>query len=141
MISTKNLKSINCPAELNSGAIDEFLVIFLVAAKAKGISYFKNLSELNHKESPRLKWAEIILTNLGVRTITTNDSIKIYGDPNLSLSSNKKLTIKNYLKDHRVFMTSVIAGLSFGGSWIIHDKDSIKTSFPNFLNIIEDLKK
>ena len=141
VISTKNLKSINCPAELNSGAIDEFLVIFLVAAKAKGISYFKNLSELNHKESPRLKWAEIILTNLGVRTITTNDSIKIYGDPNLSLSSNKKLTIKNYLKDHRVFMTSVIAGLSFGGSWIIHDKDSIKTSFPNFLNIIEDLKK
>ena len=141
VISTKNLKSINCPAELNSGAIDEFLVIFLVAAKAKGISYFKNLSELNHKESPRLKWAEIILTNLGVRTITTNDSIKIYGDPNLSLNSNKKLTIKNYLKDHRVFMTSVIAGLSFGGSWIIHDKDSIKTSFPNFLNIIEDLKK
>ena len=141
VISTKNLKSINCPAELNSGAIDEFLVIFLVAAKAKGISYFKNLSELNHKESPRLKWAEIILTNLGVRTITTNDSIKIYGDPNLSLSSNKKLTIKNYLKDHRVFMTSVIAGLSFGGNWIIHDKDSIKTSFPNFLNIIEDLKK
>ena len=141
VISTKNLKSINCPAELNSGAIDEFLVIFLVAAKAKGVSYFKNLSELNHKESPRLKWAEIILTNLGVRTITTNDSIKIYGDPNLSLSSNKKLTIKNYLKDHRVFMTSVIAGLSFGGSWIIHDKDSIKTSFPNFLNITEDLKK
>ena len=141
VISTKNLKSINCPAELNSGAIDEFLVIFLVAAKAKGVSYFKNLSELNHKESPRLKWAEIILTNLGVRTITTNDSIKIYGDPNLSLNSNKKLTIKNYLKDHRVFMTSVIAGLSFGGSWIIHDKDSIKTSFPNFLNIIEDLKK
>jgi len=139
--STKNLKSINCPTELNSGAIDEFLVIFLVAAKAKGVSYFKNLSELNQKESPRLKWAEIILTNLGVKTTTTNDSIKIYGNPNLNLNSNKKLIIKNYLKDHRVFMTSVIAALSFGGSWIIHDKDSIKTSFPNFLNIIEDLKK
>ena len=51
----KNLKSINCPSKLNSGAIDEFLVIFLVAAKAKGISYFKNLGELNQKESPRLK--------------------------------------------------------------------------------------
>ena len=37
------LKAINCPTKLNSGAIDEFLVIFLVAAKAKGISYFKNL--------------------------------------------------------------------------------------------------
>ena len=39
----KKLKAINCPTKLNSGAIDEFLVIFLVAAKAKGVSYFKNL--------------------------------------------------------------------------------------------------
>ena len=38
-------------------------------------------------------------------------------------------------------MTSVIAALSFGGKWNIHDKDSIKTSFPNFLKIINDLKK
>ena len=138
--STKNLKSINCPPNLNSGAIDEFLVIFLVAAKAKGISYFKNLSELNQKESPRLKWAEKILSKLGVKTITTNDSIKIYGNPDLNLNSNKKIIIKNYLKDHRVFMTSLIAALTFGGNWTIHDKDSINTSFPNFLKIIENLK-
>ena len=140
VISGKNLKSIKCPPELNSGAIDEFLVIFLVAAKAKGVSVFKNLSELNQKESPRLKWAEKILTNLGIKTITTNDSIKIFGNPNLSLNLNKKIIIKNYLKDHRVFMTSVVAALSFGGTWVIHDKDSINTSFPNFLKIIEDLK-
>ena len=140
-LSTKNIKAINCPPSLNSGAIDEFLVIFLVAAKAKGISHFKNLGELNQKESPRLKWAEKILTYLGVKTITTNDSIKIYGNPNLNLKFDKKITIKNYLKDHRVFMTSMIAALSFGGKWAIHDKDSINTSFPNFLKIIDNLKK
>ena len=139
VVSAKNIKAINCPPKLNSGAIDEFLVIFLVAAKAKGISYFRNLSELNQKESPRLKWAKKILTNLGVKTITTSDSIKIFGNPNLNL--NKKVIIKNYLKDHRVFMTSLIAALSFGGKWTIHDKDSINTSFPSFLKIIEDLKK
>ncbi len=33
--SPKQLKAINCPPKLNSGAIDEFLIIFLVAAKAK----------------------------------------------------------------------------------------------------------
>ncbi len=141
VVSTKNIKAINCPPSLNSGAIDEFLVIFLVAAKAKGISHFKNLGELNQKESPRLKWAEKILTYLGVKTITTNDSIKIYGNPNLNLKFDKKITIKNYLKDHRVFMTSMIAALSFGGKWAIHDKDSINTSFPNFLKIIDNLKK
>ena len=137
--SAKNIKAINCPPSLNSGAIDEFLVIFLVAAKAKGTSYFKNLGELNQKESPRLKWAEKILFHLGIKTKTTDDSIKIYGNPNLNL--DKKIVIKNYLKDHRVFMTSVIAALSFGGNWTIHDKDSINTSFPNFLEIIDSLKK
>ena len=137
--SSKKLKSINCPIKFNSGAIDEFLLIFLVAAKANGISYFKNLAELNQKESPRLIWGSKILKHLGVKNIITKSSIKIYGNPNLSISH--KITIKNYFKDHRVFMTSVIAALSFGGDWTIHNKDSINTSFPNFMNIINELQK
>ncbi len=137
--SPKVIKPINCPSKLNSGAIDEFLVIFLVAAKANGVSYFKDLAELNQKESPRLRWGKFILTQMGVKTVTTKDSIKIYGNPNLR--NNKKIIIKNYLKDHRVFMTSVIAALSYGGQWKIHDKDSIKTSFPDFLEIIDKIKK
>ena len=136
--SAKSIRSINCPTKLNSSAIDEFLIIFLVAAKAKGVSFFKNLSELNQKESPRLKWGKYILSQMGVKTITTKDSIKIYGNPNLKI--DKKIIIKNYLKDHRVFMTCVIAALSFGGRWEIHDKDSINTSFPNFLKIIKKLQ-
>ena len=135
--SPKNLKSINCPSKLNSGAIDEFLIIFLVAAKARGVSYFKDLAELNQKESPRLKWGSRILNKMGVKNIVNKSSIKIFGNPYLKI--NKEIIIKNYLKDHRVFMASVIAALSFGGKWKIHDKDSIKTSFPNFLQIINSL--
>ena len=76
---------------------------------------------------------------MGVRNIVTNNSIKIYGDPKLEI--NKNIVVKNYLKDHRVFMSSVVAALTFGGNWKIHDKDSIKTSFPNFLKIVNVLKK
>ena len=137
--SPKSLKAIDCPKKFNSGAIDEFLVIFLIAAKANGVSYFKGLSELNQKESPRLDWGAKILNKMGIKNIKTKDSIKIFGNPDLNL--NKKIIIKNFLKDHRVFMTSVIAALSFGGKWEIHDKDSIKTSFPNFLKIINNLNK
>ncbi len=136
--SPKSIKAINCPTKLNSGAIDEFLVIFLAAAKANGVSYFKNLSELNQKESPRLKWGANILNKMGIKTVCTKSSIKIYGNPNLII--RKKIIIKDYLKDHRVFMTCVIAALSFGGKWKIYDKDSVKTSFPNFLKIITHLK-
>ena len=137
--SSKKLKSINCPSKLNSGAIDEFLIIFLVAAKARGTSYFKDIGELNQKESPRLIWGAKILNKMGIKTILTDSSIKIFGNPNLKI--NKKIIIKNYLKDHRVFMTSIIAALTFGGTWDIHDKDSIKTSFPRFLDIINNLTK
>ncbi len=135
--STKYLKSINCPTKLNSAAIDEFLLIFLVAAKANGISYFKNLSELNQKESPRLIWGSKILHKMGVKNILTKNSIKIYGNPNLEIKN--KIVIKDFLKDHRVFMSSTIAALTFGGKWIISNNDSIKTSFPTFLKKVRYL--
>ncbi len=137
--SPKKLKSINCPSKLNSNAIDEFLIIFLIAARAKGISYFKNLDELNKKESPRLKWGSKILKMMGIKVVTTKNSIKIFGNPQLEI--NKKIIIQKYLKDHRVFMTSVIAALSFGGEWHIHDKDAIQTSFPSFLKIVNKFIK
>ena len=137
--SSKLIKPINCPSTLVTSAIDEFLIIFLMAAKANGISYFKGLAELNKKESPRLKWGSKILNKMGIKNITTKSSIKIFGNPKLKI--NKKIIINNYLKDHRVFMTSVVAALSFGGVWKIHDSKAIRTSFPNFLNIVRQLKK
>ena len=137
--SSKNLKSINCPINLNSSAIDEFLLIFLVAAKAKGVSFFRNLGELDQKESPRLKWGSKILNLIGIKNIVNKSSIKIFGNPYINIK--KKIVIKNYLKDHRIFMSSAIAALTFGGEWQIHDKDSINTSFPNFLKILKEMQK
>jgi 5-enolpyruvylshikimate-3-phosphate synthase len=131
------LKKINCPPLLSSNLIDEFLIIFLAAAKAKGISSFTNLGELNKKESPRLKLGSKLLNQLGIKTILTKDSIKIYGNPNIDVK--KTIIVKNYFKDHRIFMTSVIAACTFGGNWKIDDVSSYKSSFPSFLNILKKL--
>ena len=135
--SSNNLKAIKCPIALNSSAIDEFLIIFLAAARANGVSFFRNLSELNQKESPRLNLGSKILNMMGIKTVLTKDSIKIYGQPNLEIK--KPIKVKNYLKDHRIFMMSTIAALTCGGQWTIHDKDSINTSFPSFLKIIKKI--
>ena len=146
--SQKTFKPINCPIELNSNAIDEFLIIFLLASKASGASSFKNLEELNKKESPRLKLASEILKKMGIKVKLGIGSIKIFGNPKLRI--NKKILINNYYKDHRVFMTSVIAALSLGGKWIIEDAESHKSSFSFlkfwknwilFLNISKIAKK
>ena len=131
------LRRISCPPRLNSNLIDEFLIIFLVAAKANGVSSFSNLGELNKKESPRLKLGSKLLNQLGIRTKLTKDSIKIFGNPAVDLKKN--INIKNYYKDHRIFMTSVIAALTFGGKWKINDIESYKSSFPSFLKILKKL--
>ena len=136
--SSKNFKSINCPKSLNSSAIDEFLLIFLIACKSRGISKFKGLGELNKKESPRLDVAIKFMKMIGIKVSRNKNDIKIYGNPKLKLYG--KYHVKNYLKDHRVFMMSVIAALTLGGNiWKIEDKDSINTSFPNFLRVINKL--
>ena len=137
--STEKIKPIKCPKNLNSQAIDEFLLIFLFAAKAKGVSTFNDLSELNQKESPRLILGSKILNMMGVKTLLTDSSIKIFGNPYIKIK--KQIKIKDYLKDHRIFMMSMIAALTIGGHWKLSDPDSIKTSFPSFLKLINKLRK
>ena len=135
--SKENLKSINCPPNLNSAAIDEFLIIFLVAAKSKGISKFKDLGEMNKKESKRLDLGIKFLRLIGIKVERFDNDINIYGNPNLELS--KKFEVKNFLKDHRIFFLSCIAALTLGGKWTIHDKGSANTSFPKFLKTLKFL--
>ena len=119
VVSQKNIKPINCPENLNSASIDEFLLIFCWL-RANGISTLKIYLNLT-KKKPRLIWGSKILNLMGIKNIVTNSSIKIFGNPHLKI--DKKITIKNFLKDHRVFMTSVVAALTFGGTWNISDKD------------------
>ena len=135
--SNKSLKSVNCPPKLNSSAIDEFLIIFLVAAKARGISRFKDLGEMNKKESKRLDLGVNFLKIIGIKVKRTENDINIYGNPDLELSNS--FEIKNFLKDHRIFFLSCIAALTLGGKWKINDKKSANTSFPKFLGTLQNL--
>ena len=135
--SSENLIGVNCPKSLNTKSIDEFLIIFLLCAKAKGISKFIGINELREKESDRLKIGASFLRSIGIKVDEKFDSLKIYGNPNLKIK--KQVIIKNFLKDHRVFMMSCVAALTLGGNFKIYDKKSINSSFPNFLNLLKKL--
>ena len=135
--SVNKLKAINCPISFNSRCIDEFLIIFLICAKAKGVSYFRNLKELRNKESDRLKISINFLKMIGIKVVSKSNNLKIYGNPDLKLK--KSYIVSNFNKDHRVFMMSCVAALTLGGDWKIKDKSCYKTSFPKFLNILNKL--
>ena len=137
--NTKKLKSINLSKNFNnSSMIDEFNSLFIIASFSQGVSTFKRLEQLNHKESKRLNWGFKILKMIGIKTKKIgNHGIKIYGNPNLQL--NKKYVIKNYMKDHRIAMNTIILALAKGGLFKVHDYKCINTSFPSFLKIIKFL--
>ena len=75
----------------------------------------------------------------GIKVIEKKDSLKIYGNPSLNI--NKNIVVRNFMKDHRIFMMACVAGLTFKGSAIfkINDSDSIKTSFPSFLKLMKKI--
>ena len=77
------------------------------------------------------------MRSIGIKVDRFKDNVNIHGNPNLVLSKNFEM--KNFLKDHRIFFLSCITALTLGGKWKIYDKDSINTSFPNFLKILKKI--
>lgn len=138
IVKSSNLKSINCSASIAAKMIDEYPIAMICAAKAKGISNFYGLEELNRKESERLNVCNKILNQIGVRTKLGKDKIKIYGNPNLKL--DKSYTINTY-RDHRIAKMAFVAAQAFvsKGNVIIKNFENVNTSFPGFLKLMKQL--
>ena len=136
VVKSSTLKSINCPASLVPSTIDEFTILMIAAAKAKGITTFSGLGELNKKESPRLNLMNSILNQIGIKTKLKQETIKIIGNPKINL--NKSYTFNTHF-DHRICMSIFVMCQIFGGQIKIKDFNSVATSFPNFLNLMKQL--
>ena len=136
IIKSSSLRSINCPKEVVPFLIDEFCILFVIAAVTEGVSKFTGISELRHKESDRIKSMERGLNKIGIKTKSSYDSLNIYGDPTIKIK--KKLDIFSN-NDHRVAMSWVILGLILGGGVKIHNFETVDTSFPNFLSLIKSM--
>ncbi len=131
-IRSSNLKGINCPSKFIVSAIDDLPAIWLACAMANGKSYFKDVSELRLKESDRIKTISVSLNKIGIKTETTKNSLKIYGNPNIK--PKKYIKISSSL-DHRVAMVNFIAGQVTGSNILIKNFETVSSSFPNFLKI------
>ena len=79
---------------------------------------------------------EIGLKKIGIKTKSTKDSFKIYGNPNIKIK--KKISIFSN-NDHRIAMSWAIFGLLIGGKLEINNFETVNTSFPNFLSLIRSV--
>ncbi|MDC0625445.1 3-phosphoshikimate 1-carboxyvinyltransferase [Alphaproteobacteria bacterium] len=115
-------------AEMAKYMIDEYPILSIAAAFAKGTSVFRGLKELKVKESDRLELIRLNLVNCGCDCEVINDDLIIKPSEKYIPKNNKIRTDF----DHRIAMSFAVMG-SKVDNLIIDDAQSINTSFPNFI--------
>ena len=114
--------------------IDEYPILSIAASFANSPSIFRGLKELKVKESDRLKLILENLKNCGVECKSENDDLFIYPSKNYQIKKN----IIETEFDHRIAMAFAVMGTKIG-PLNIKEAISINTSFPNFINEINNL--
>ncbi len=134
-VSASKLRAIDVPAARAPSMIDEYPILAILAACAEGQSRLRGLGELRHKESDR--FAAIIegLGACGVSVAAENDDILIAGrgtPPPGGAHIESRL-------DHRIAMAFLVLGMASDGSVTIDDGAPIATSFPGFVELMNNL--
>ena len=106
----------------------------MAASFASGTSKFYGLDELKVKESNRLKTMARALSESGVKLKLGRDSIEIFGE-----KCQRGGTQVETESDHRIAMSMLIFGFFSRNSIIIDDMSMIKTSFPGFKDVFQNL--
>ena len=115
--------------ELTLRALDELPILAVVAARATGITDFRDAKELRVKESDRIATTCAMLRNLGVQVEERDDGFSVEG---LAGAPFTACEIDAH-GDHRIAMSGVIAGLAADGDVKVNDVDNVATSFPTFV--------
>ena len=131
------IKPIKAPQEYYVNSTDEYPILFVIAALTKGKSIFKGIEDLANKESNRIKEMQKILKQIGVKTVYSNNEIKIFGKGMIKASS-KKINVPK-LGDHRICMSAFILGILTGAKTTIKNFETVNTSSPSFLKIMKIL--
>ena len=116
--------------------IDEFPVLFVAAALAKGTTITAGLEELRVKESDRLTAMANALTLAGATVKETDDGLIIHGTGGKPLAGSGDQSVITHL-DHRIAMSMAVAGLASSGGVGVDDTRPIATSFPTFESLLE----
>jgi 3-phosphoshikimate 1-carboxyvinyltransferase len=130
------LRGIEVPPEDAPSMIDEYPVLFVAAALAKGRTVMRGLEELRVKESDRISVMSEALTAIGARVEEMPDGLIIDGTGGQML--NGGATVAAQL-DHRIAMSMAVAGLVSTNPVTIDDIEPVATSFPGFETMLAGL--
>ncbi len=130
------LKGIEVDPAIAPAMIDEFPVLFIAAAMAQGTTVTTGLEELRVKESDRLTAMAAALALAGAQTEERADGLLIHGSGGKPFSGGGP--VRTHL-DHRIAMSMAVAGLASESGVAVDSIDPIATSFPNFMELLDEV--
>lgn len=133
LVRTSVLHGIDIAGDLVPRAIDEFPVIAVAAAVAKGQTTIRDARELRVKETDRIKAMADNLRLAGVKVDEADDGMTVYGTENIRAFHSDSCG------DHRIAMSMLIAALIADKPCTVDDTECIATSFPNFFSLLEQV--
>jgi 3-phosphoshikimate 1-carboxyvinyltransferase len=113
--------------------IDEYPILAVAAAFARGETRMRGLSELRVKESDRLAAIAAGLTANGVDCDIVGDDLIVRGGQVKGGGA-----VETHL-DHRIAMSFLVMGLAAQNKVTVDDETMIATSFPTFRPLMEGL--
>lgn len=134
LVRSSNLTAAAVGGDLIPRAIDELPVLAVAAAVADGTTVISDARELRVKESDRIATMAEELRKCGVGVEERDDGMVITGGRGL------RGAVCESHGDHRVAMSLAVAGLSAEGDMTVRDCACIDTSFPEFFDILTQLK-
>ena len=137
IVKSSNLRPIYASKKYYVNSTDEYPILFVIAALTNGISRFKGIGDLANKESNRIKEMQKILKQIGIKSVSTKNDIKIYGKGKF-VANKKKINVKK-LGDHRICMSSFVLASLTGAEAKIKNFETVNTSSPSFLKTMKQL--
>ena len=129
------LSGADIPPQRAPSMIDEYPILAVAAACARGRTVMRGLAELRVKESDRLAGIATGLASCGVRVAVEGDDLVVEGADNFPAGG---ALIPTHL-DHRIAMAFLVLGLAADQPVAIDDSRPIATSFPDFVRLMERL--
>jgi 3-phosphoshikimate 1-carboxyvinyltransferase len=134
-IRAGKLRGVTVPAERAPSMIDEYPILAIAAAFAKGRTVMHGLAELRVKESDRLSAIAKGLSDCGVEVAIEGDTLIVEGTgerPEGGAAVAAAL-------DHRIAMAFLVLGMAARRPVRIDDGATIATSFPGFVELMNGL--
>lgn len=128
------LKGVDVPPERAPSMIDEYPVLAVAAAFAKGETRMRGLQELRVKESDRLAAVAAGLKANGVEHEIVGDDLIVRGKGSVKGGG----TVVTHM-DHRIAMSFLVMGLASEKPVGVDDASFVATSFPRFAELMRGL--